>query len=319
MEPRAIWYTGQRGVAIRPAKLGEGELLLRMVASGLSRGTERIVWSGAVPESERTRMALQTQEGDFGFPVKYGYAAVARIEEGPERLRGRLVFAMHPHQTLFRLPLEAVHVLPSTLPPARATLAANMETALNAIWDAQLRPGSRVAVIGAGLVGCLTAYLAARIGKAKVTLADKIESRQTLASELRVSFASAKNRLSEMSTVFHCSASAGGLAAAIDALEFEGQVIEMSWYGAEPVPVPLGGAFHANRLSIRCSQVGHVAPGRRASVSHAERMRTAIGLLDDPALDALVTHHMPFEEAETLLPERLTEGADGIATAITYG
>ncbi|WP_316014882.1 zinc-binding alcohol dehydrogenase [Roseobacter sp. HKCCA0434] len=319
MASRAIWYTGEtKNVALRKARLGEGDLLLEMVHSGLSRGTERIVAEGRVPKAEHARMALPNQEGSFALPIKYGYAAVARVREGDADLQGRLVFTMHPHQDLFHAHRDAVHVLPPDLPPRRATLAANMETALNAVWDAAVPPGARVAVIGGGLVGCLTAYLAARVSRADVTLIDKIGSRAAIASELRVSFASSVDGLPPCHTAFHTSASAGGLDAAIHCLDFEGQVIEMSWYGDREVPVRLGGAFHAQRLSIRCSQVGHVAAPRRASTTHAERMRTAIGLMDDPALDCLLTHSVPFDEAETLLPARLAADADGIATTIDY-
>ena len=319
MTPRAIWYIDEPpGVALRPASLGEGDLLLEAVASGLSRGTESTVAAARVPHGEWQRMAVPGQEGGFGLPVKYGYACVARVLEGPGELLDRLVFTMHPHQTLFRRHREAVHLLPRDLPVRRATLAANMETALNAIWDARLPPGAPVAVIGGGTVGCLVASLARRIAKADVTLVDKIETRARTASELRVSFACGAAGLRDLHTVFHTSGSAQGLSDAIHALGFEGQVIELSWYGDREVPVPLGGAFHALRLSIRCSQVGHVAAPRRASTTHAERMRTAIGLLDDPALDTLLTHDIAFDDAPRALPPLLAGDPQAIAATIRY-
>lgn len=319
MRAQAIWYTGQgSGVEIREGALGTGELLLQTVASGLSRGTERIVAAGLVPRSEWQRMALPNQEGDFALPIKYGYACVARVIEGPPDIRDRNVYTMHPHQTFFRADRNAVHVLPPDLPVRRATLAANMETALNAIWDAELPPGARVAVIGGGLVGCLVAYLARTIAKANVTLVDRIGARAKTASELRVSFTTRAETLSDCHTVFHTSASESGLSAAIHALAFEGQVIEMSWYGDRQISVPLGGAFHAQRLSIRCSQVGHVARSHRSTTSYADRIRTAIGLLDDTALDVLLTHEVAFENAERDIPSRIAPDADGIATAIMY-
>ena len=317
MEPLAIWYT-RDGVSLLPGATGDGPLTLRTVASGLSRGTERTVAAGQVPRSEWERMALPRQEGSFALPIKYGYACVAHVTDGPADLVNRLVFTMHPHQTFFNAHRDAVHVLPPDIPAPRATLAANMETALNAIWDAELPPGARVAVIGGGLVGCLVAYLARRIARADVTLVDKIGDRAETASELHVSFASAASELHDIHTVFHTSGSAAGLRDAIDCLAFEGQVMELSWYGDRTLEVALGGAFHAKRLSIRCSQVGHVAPSRRGSVTHAERMATAIGLLGDTALDVLLTHEIAFADAEHGLPPRLAPDADGIATIITY-
>lgn len=318
MEIEALWYLGEGRVAKRRAHLGEGDVMLQSLTSGVSRGTERLVWAGKVPESEYERMALPHMEGSFAFPVKYGYANVARVIEGPAALRGQHVFSMNAHQTHLRTDAAAVHLLPPDLPLTRATLAANMETALNAVWDAELRPDERVLAIGAGLVGCLTAYLSAKIGGAQVTLVDTNPARSAIAAALGLPFCVPDQIDGTAHCAFHCSASAAGLATAINALRFEGRVIEMSWFGSDPVSVPLGGAFHANRLTIRASQVGSVAPSRRPTVSHGQRMATAIGLLDDPALDALITHQIAFDDAAALLPARFAPDADGIATVITY-
>ncbi|RED12111.1 zinc-dependent alcohol dehydrogenase [Pontivivens insulae] len=318
MEIDGVWYLGEGHVALRRAQLGEGDVILQTLASGVSRGTERLVFEGKVPESEYDRMALPWMEGHFSFPVKYGYANVARVIEGPQDLIGAHAFSLNPHQTHIRATRDSLALLPPDLPVERATLAANMETALNAIWDSELQRNTPVIVVGAGLVGCLTAYLASRIGGADVTLIDIDPAREEIAQALGLAFCHPDAAPTDVPTAFHCSANDAGLATAINALGFEGQVIEMSWFGDRPVSVPLGGAFHANRLTIRCSQVGAVAPSRRASTNHAQRMATAIGLLDDPALDTLITHRIPFRETPTLLPARLAAGAEGIATVITY-
>ncbi|MDF2232028.1 zinc-binding alcohol dehydrogenase [Albimonas sp. CAU 1670] len=324
----ALVYTAPGRAEIRPAPLGEGEALLRMEVSALSRGTERLVFEGRVPETEHARMRAPFQEGAFPFPVKYGYCAVATVEDGPPDWIGRKVFALHPHQARFRLPLSALSPLPAGLPPARAALAANMETALNIVWDAGVGPGDRVAVIGAGVVGCLAARLCARLPGAEVILCDRIPSRQAAAEALGVKFASSPGEArapfrdadgGACDVAIHTSASAAGLAWALDLLGDEGRVVEASWHGAGDVPAPLGGAFHSRRLSIVSSQVGRLPPARAPRWDHARRMATALRLLaEDPAVDALLSVEVPFEDLPQRLPELLAPGAEGVATLIRY-
>jgi NADPH:quinone reductase-like Zn-dependent oxidoreductase len=323
LDTRALWYVNAGQAEIRQGAAGAGPVRVETLWSGLSRGTERLVLEGRVPEGERERMRAPAQEGDFPFPVKYGYAAVGRVAEGPAELRGRIVFALHPHQAGFRCQPDFVLRVPEGVPARRAILAANMETALNAIWDAGLAAGDRIAVIGAGLVGCLTAFLARHHAGAEATLIDRIAERRVTAAELGVRFvtsAEADTALQKnFKTVFHTSASAAGLALGLDLLGFEGTLVEMSWFGAGPVPVPLGGAFHSRRLRIQSSQVGHVAPAMRASVSHRDRLARALALLADARLDALITGEVAFAGLPDALPRLLAQDAPGIATAVRYG
>ncbi|HUS54940.1 MAG TPA: zinc-binding alcohol dehydrogenase [Thermohalobaculum sp.] len=316
---QALFYTAPgiaelRDVALAP--LGLGQVEVRTLFSGLSRGTERLVAAGAVPPSEYTRMRALHQEGDFPFPVKYGYAAVGVVEAGPDALVGRHVFSLYPHQNRFRVPVDAVVPLPDDVPAARAVLGANAETALNAIWDAEPMPGERVLVLGAGLLGCLVAAFLSRI-HSNVDITDKIPETGGYVGDFLVNFVSSGG-LGEYDVVFHTSASGAGLQAAIDALAFEGRVIELSWYGDRPVAVMLGGAFHAKRLSIRVSQVGHVAPSRRATTTHRDRLGEALGLLADPRLDRLITGEVAFADLAAEIPRLLAPDAPGIATRIRY-
>lgn len=318
-EARALVCTAPRAAEIRQVEPGEGDLLLRMRVSALSRGTERLVFEGRVPESEYERMRAPFQKGAFPFPVAYGYSAVAEVAEGPEDLVGRLVFALHPHQTLFRLPAAACHPLPPGLPAERAALAANMETALNIAWDAGLAPGDRVAVIGAGLVGCLVARLAGRLPGAEVFLTDRNPSREETAAQLGVSFAAPGALPGGCDVAVNASASASGLAAAMDCLGTEGRLVEASWHGAGETPVPLGGAFHARRLSLISSQVGRVPAARAPRWTPARRLATALRLLaEDPALDALLTHQVAFEDLPARLPGLLDPQADVLGALVRY-
>ena len=120
--------------------------------SAISRGTERLVFEGNVPESEFASMRAPMQAGAFPFPVKYGYCAVGRVEQGGG-LEGRRVFALHPHQDVFVSPVAAVTPIPDAVPDSRATLAANMETALNALWDSGAGLAT-VAIVGAARLAC---------------------------------------------------------------------------------------------------------------------------------------------------------------------
>jgi threonine dehydrogenase-like Zn-dependent dehydrogenase len=292
---------------------------VRTLCSGISRGTERLVASGHVPPAEYDRMRAPFQEGAFPFPVKYGYAAVGRVEVGPESLAGRHVFCLYPHQDRFRVAAEAVVPLPADVPPARAVLAANAETALNAIWDAGLKPGARVLVLGAGLLGCLIAAFLSRLhGSGSVDVTDKLAEPAEVLSEFPVKFLSSGVIGDDYDVVFHSTASAAGLQAAIDALAFEGEVIELSWFGDRPVPLVLGGAFHSRRLTIRSSQVGHVARPKRASTSYRQRMEAALGLLADARLDRFITEEVAFRDIAAAIPRLLAPGAPGIATRIRY-
>ena len=310
----ALWYVGPLGAEIRQERLGplgDGMVRVRALFSAISRGTEALIAAGKVPESEYQRMRAPFMGGNFPFPVKYGYASVGRVEAGEERLIGRNVFVLHPHQTVFDVPAAAAVPVPEDVPVSRAVLAANMETALNATWDADPIPAGRIAVVGAGVVGALTGFLFARAPGAEVTLIDINPARERLARALGLKFAEPENAPADCKLVVHTSADPKGLATAIDIAGDEATILEMSWYGDRLVPVPLGGAFHSRRLKIVSSQVGQVAPSRRATTSHRQRLEQAIALLADARLDALLAPAVPFSELPKRLPDIL-KGENGV-------
>ena len=316
---QALVYNAPGQARIETVSVGDDGVLVHSLFGSISRGTERLVFDGRVPEREHARMRAPFQVGEFSFPVRYGYATVGRVADGPDALQGRQVFALHPHQTTFRVPAEAVTPLPEDLPAARAVLAANMETALNAIWDADLRPGMRVLVVGAGLLGWLVTALLSRRSDLSVDITDIRDEPGVKADDFGVRFVTPRDVVSGAYDVaFHSSASAGGLTTALDALSFEGTVIELSWYGSAMPALPLGGAFHAQRLTIRSSQVGHVAPARRARFGFRQRMAAALSALADPRLDTLVTEDVKFLDLPETLPRLLAPHAPGIATRIVY-
>lgn len=318
---RALWYIAPGQAALRDEVAptpGPGEVLVQTRYSALSRGTESLIFRGAVPESEHARMRAPFQAGAFPFPVKYGYAAVGTVIAGPHDLLGRTVFALHPHQSTFVVPVEAVVALPADLPPRRAVLAANMETALNALWDAAVLPGSRVAVIGAGTVGALVAWLAGHVAGAQVTVVDIRPERAAVASALGVGFAAPGEAPANCDLVFHASASPEGLATALAAAGDEATIVELSWYGDRAVAAALGGAFHSRRLRLIASQVGSVALSMRARWPHRRRLTQAIALLVDPRLDVLLEPDVSFEDLPAALPALLGPGGAALCQVVAY-
>lgn len=314
---RAYWIVSPGLGEIRPEALpvpGDGEVLVRAVYSGISRGSETLVFRGEVPDAERDRMRAPFQAGEFPGPVKYGYASVGLVERGPPPLAGRPVFCLHPHQDRYVVPAAAVHPLPESVPAQRAVLAANLETALNASWDAGVRAGDRIGVVGGGVVGLLVAWLVARIPGCRVELIDVDPSRAAAAAALGVAFRTPDAASGEADCVFHASGTGDGLALALSLAGLEADVIEMSWYGTRTVQVPLGAAFHSKRLALRSSQVGAVAAARRARWPSRRRLALALELLDDPRLDALVAEESGFDE----LPALMARLADGRQRALCH-
>lgn len=322
---RALWYLQPGKAALRPAVLAPpdgDEALIAMLWSGLSRGTERLIFEGRVPEAEFGRMRAPFQEGDFPFPVKFGYAAVGRVEQGPGEWLGRTVFALHPHQDRFVAPLDQIVPVPDHIPARRAVLAANMETALNAVWDSGVAPGDRVAIVGGGVIGMLAGVIIASLPGAEVTMVDVVPERIGLAARLGMAFAEPEEAVERLAgacdVVFHASASSAGLGTALALAGMEAVVVEMSWYGSAFVSAPLGEAFHSRRLRLVSSQVGQVSTGHRPRWTHKRRLAKALALLDDERLDALLDNEVSFEDLASALPRILSPRAPGLMTVVRY-
>ncbi len=314
---RAFWLRSPGVGEIRTEPLrapGPDEVLVRARYSGISKGTETLVFKGAVPPSQHALMRAPFQAGEFPAPVKYGYLSVGVVEQGPEPLVGRTVFCLYPHQDRYVVPAAAVTAIPDSVPPGRAVLAGTVETAVNALWDAAPLVGDRIAVVGGGMVGCSVARLLTALPGARVELVDADPARASVAAALGVAFRAPGDAADECDLVVHATGQPDGLALALSLLGDEGEVIELSWYGDRPVPVPLGEAFHSRRLTVRASQVGAVSPRRRARRTHADRLALALDLLADPAFDALISGESPFDH----LPTVLAELADGSRSALCH-
>ncbi|WP_330336770.1 zinc-dependent alcohol dehydrogenase [Streptomyces sp. NBC_00557] len=318
---RAFWLRSPGLGELRDITLaepGEDEVVVRALYSGVSRGTETLVFRGGVPQSQHAVMRAPFQEGEFPAPVKYGYLSVGEVEEGPAGLVGRTVFCLYPHQTRYAVPVNAVTVVPETVPAARAVLAGTVETAVNALWDAAPLIGDRIAVVGGGMVGCSVAALLARFPGVRLQLVDADPARAETAEALGVDFATPDGALGDCDLVVHASATEAGLTRALQLLAPEGTVVELSWYGDRRVTLPLGEAFHSRRLTVRSSQVGTVAPAARAGRGYAERMALALDLLADPALDALITGESDFEQLPDLMPKLASGEIPALCHRIRY-
>ncbi len=297
---------------------GQADVLVRTLFSGVSRGTETLVFRGGVPASQRQAMRAPFQEGDFPAPVKYGYLSVGVVEQGPKELAGRTVFCLYPHQTRYVVPAAAVVPVPATVPPERAVLAGAMETAVNVLWDAAPLVGDQVAVVGAGMVGCCVAALLAQLPGVRLQLIDVDERRATTATTLGIAYAHPDEALGDCDLVVHASATESGLTRALELAGDEGEVVEVSWYGDRAVRLPLGEAFHSRRLVLRSSQVGRVATARRLRRSHGDRLALALDLLADPALDALITGESRFAELPDVMARLASGELDAVCHRIAY-
>lgn len=319
---RTHWLTGPDSGEVRRENLpapGSGEVLVRSRYSGISRGTERLVRHGRVPAAVARRMRAPFQRGDFPWPVAYGYLSVGTVEAGPPELLGRDVFCLHPHQDRYVVPATAVTPLPEGLPPRRAVLAGTLETAVNACWDLAPMLGDRVAVIGAGMIGAGVAALLRRFPLQRLQLIDADPARRSLADALGVEFAAPEAAADDCDRIVHASGHPAGLARALELLTDEGTVLEMSWYGTQDVPVPLGADFHSRRLSVRASQVGAISPNRLPARDHTQRLALALEALRDPVFDELLTGSSAFEDIEAAMREVLADDARGqMCHVITY-
>src|SRR6201995_4121185 len=266
---RALFHTAPRCVEIRDLptpRPAAGEVLVRTVRSGISGGTERLVYRGEVPAELALDDTIDALGGTFSYPFAYGYACVGEVAES-----GQAVFAFHPHQDLFTVPASELIPLPA-IDPAAATLLPLVETALQVTLDAGTGYRDRVIVLGAGVLGLLTSLLLQRAGWQPL-IADPLPWRRAVASSLGVTAAApAELATEEVPLVIDASGNPEAPALALGLLAHEGTLLVASWFGTKPVVLPLGGAFHRRRLTIRSTQVSTV-PARLSGTWTTSRRR----------------------------------------------
>jgi threonine dehydrogenase-like Zn-dependent dehydrogenase len=320
-EALAFWIVAPGRGELRAEPLpepGPGEILVEALASGISRGTETTVFQGRVPDSQHRVMRAPHQAGEFTFPLKYGYSSVGIVAAGPDDWLGRRVFCLYPHQDRYVVPRRVAISVPAAIPDERAVLAANMETVVNALWDAAPRIGDRVAVVGAGVIGALAAALASRIPGTAVQLVEVDPDKAEVAGALGVSFAVPKVATPRADLVIHASGTAEGLATALGLAGFEAKIVELSWYGDRAVTIPLGESFHSRRLRLVSSQVGAIATAQRARWDRRRRLALALDLLADARFDALLAPAVPFARLPEVMAELAAQPSKIMCQVINY-
>lgn len=319
-EAQAYWVTESGHGELRPEAIptpGPKEALVRTLYSGVSRGTERVVHEGRVPERVADLMHAPHQEGDFPGPVKYGYLSVGVVEQGPDNWLGKTVFSLHPHQDFYVVPTNQLTAIPADVPARRAVLTGIVEVAINALWEAGPRLGDRVAVVGGGLVGGVLATILRKYPLGRLQLVDADTDKRDLAEKLNINFALPDEAENDCDIVFHCSAANEGLKLSLQLAGDDSDVIELSWFADKEVTLPLGEDFHARRLTIRSSQVGVVALPRRHRRTNAQRLELAANQLRDPVFDTFLSSECQFQNLPTSLV-KLFEKPGGFCHVVAY-
>ena len=320
-QSHAFWITKKGEAAILPCELGgvpNGHSLVKVIASGVSPGTENLVFSGQVPELVHEEMKVPYMEGSFNFPIKYGYSAAGEVISSDEpALLGKRVHLLHPHQEVIVASNNDLFVYDDNIPAPRATLASNLETAVNAVWDSQVTLGQRCLIVGFGIIGSLVARVLSKLPEVEVVVVDSNLEKVELAARLGFEATTPRNFDKDFDLAFHASSSSEGLQICVDSVGFEGKVIELSWYGSRQTTLNLGGDFHSKRKSIVASQVSTLPATMQRRWSYRRRKETVFGLLRDAVFDKHITESVKFRD----LPEYYNSGGlkkPGLARVVDY-
>ncbi len=314
----ALWHEAPGRACLRAEEVPappRGWCQVAALCSAVSPGTERLVAAGRVPAAAAEAMRCPYMEGAFPFPVKYGYSLVGWVVRGPAALRGRLVHVLHPHQERCNVRLADVRPVPDGVPAERATLAANLETAVTALWDARVAVGERALVVGFGIVGSLIARLLAAVPGVEVEVVDRDAGKRALAG--RMGFTARARPGAGYDLAFGASGSPAEVQPALDALGDEGRLIEVSWLGSAAARLALGGSFHHGRKRIVASQVASLPPFLRGRWDRARRTALVFALLREAVWDAHVTRRVALGELPRLFAEPAGTGGS-LSVTVEY-
>lgn len=283
----------------------------------IATGTERLVAKGLVPQELYDHMAVPYMEGEFSFPIKYGYSLVGRVVTENHPLSGRIVHLLHPHQDRCIVSDHDVFAVPEGVPAKRATLASNLESALNGIWDAEVSIGDRVFISGFGMIGSLLARLLSMMPSVEVVVMDIDPIKRKLAENM--GFTVVKDTEdSDFDVAFNTSASGAGLQACINAVGYEGKIVEMSWYGVKAATLQLGGSFHSMRKRIISSQVSNLPANRRNRWDYLRRREVVFELLRNDAFDVHIGETVSFENLPDLFDDIRRKSPAVLTWAVSY-
>jgi 2-desacetyl-2-hydroxyethyl bacteriochlorophyllide A dehydrogenase len=318
---RALWFEGRHRAVLQEEMLPElkpGWCKLESLFSNISPGTESLILSGQVPEEVYQEMKCPYMGGQFPFPVKYGYSLVGRITDGPKALLGKIAHLLHPHQDKCMVRIDDIFLVPPAVPAQRATLASNLETAVNAIWDAQFSVGDHALVVGFGAIGALVARLLSFFPGCRVKVMDTNPDKRRMAEKMGFKVLYPGKETEKFDLAFHASGNPSGLQSAVNLVGFEGKVVEMSWYGKHKVSLSLGGNFHSQRKSIISSQVSYLSPGQRSRWNHRRRKSLVFDLLQRLEFDEHLTYSVAFSKLPEIYSKLKILSRENLGYLVSY-
>ncbi len=311
----ALWHIDAEFSELREnisfKDIGNG-VLIKSAYSLISTGTEKLIACGEVDNSFLPFMSVPYMAGRFSLPIKYGYSLVGKRTD-----TGQFIHAMHPHQSHCKIAEKDMAVIPEQLSPLKAALISNMETVINAIWDADIQGGEKVLIAGFGNIGCLLAETLTHYGVSEIHILEKEEWKKEIISSF--GFSTDVDIDANYDLAFDTTASKTGLQFCLDAVRSEGTVINLSWYGNRTIELSLGGSFHYGRKKIISSQVSVIPEKMKNSWDFKSRKKLVMDLLSQHPYEKYITHIIPFKETPDFF-QRLRKGQQekGLIWSIKY-
>ena len=261
------------------SSINSNEIVVKTLFSGISYGTEKLVYSGKVPKSQRNLMKCPYQEGDFGNDIKYGYINVGKVVDGDKSYLGNNIFSLYPHQDFYKIPSNEALIIPNKIPLSRCLLIPNLETAINAVWDTLPSAGDRILVIGAGIVGLLTAYLINKIPGVNLFIVDKDPSKRKITKKLGIKFLDTIPKKFDARFIYECTGDHRILNSLKNNITVNSTICVLSWYGDKKSDIALGENFFSKRAKLIMSQVSKISPSR-CDLTNQDRRKIALEILD---------------------------------------
>ncbi|MEM1137565.1 MAG: zinc-binding alcohol dehydrogenase [Bacteroidota bacterium] len=295
----------------------ENEVAIESMYSLVSLGTERTITTQLLTKEIAARMVVPYMRGTFQNEFTYGYSLVGRIIDGEKDLIGKVIHVMHPHQNYAVVKTQDIFFIPEQMNPKLATLVSNMETAVNAIWDANVEIGDKVLVIGYGTVGALTALIASKIPGIDISILEINQNRFNAAVEQGFKVSSILEN-KDFDIVFNTSGNAEMLQKAISVTKSEGRIIEMSWYGAKSITINFGADFHYGRKQLISSQVSQIPNRKLKNWTYHSRKKLVFKLLQELNPHYLINCEVHFSETPKFYNDLRRHETSGLGVVIKY-
>lgn len=330
MKRQSLYFINPFAVAVREEALAAPaarQVLVQTIVSAISPGTEMLLYRDQFPHDVPVDATIDALDGAFGYPLKYGYAAVGRIlqtGDGVDSTRfppGQLVFAFNPHESHFLADPDALWPLPEGMEPETAVFLPNMETAVSFVMDSQPMIGEQTAVFGQGVVGLLTTSLLAQFPLSRLITLDAYPLRRQWSQQLGADDSldpSTPWPALAVDLALELSGNPAALDQAIESVGFNGRILIGSWYGQKQASLNLGGKFHRHQIRLISSQVSHIAPQWRGRWDKSRRWQLAAAQLGRIQPQRLITHRFPIAQAAQAYELLDQQPEEAIQTILTY-